>query len=475
MSVLESLQPKQVFAIFEQIAAIPHGSGNTAAISKWCYEFACGAGLDAVQDTVGNVIIKKAGSAGREAEPPVILQAHLDMVCEKTADCDFDFLTQGLSLATDGQTVWANGTTLGADNGIGLALILAIMQDKTLSHPPIEGVLTIDEETGLEGAAAVDFSTLKGRRMLNLDSEDEGIFTAGCAGGIRMEAKFPLTQTPNDLPAFSVQIKGLMGGHSGIDINKGRINANKALASFLQSLTQQGTVKLACLSGGTVDNAIAAEANCVMATDLDFAVVESLASDLQQDFIQKGETSATVVVSKTVAPTVWADDETAAILNFLNQAPNGVQAMCKDLPDLVETSLNLGVVRQNETTLSAVFALRSAVQSQKESLLDRLQIVAQQYGATTETSGAYPGWEYRSDSALQETMKQVYTELYGKQAVVDVIHAGLECGLFCEKCPELDAVSIGPDMKNVHTPDEWVSVASVERVSAYLLKLLENL
>ncbi len=475
MNVLENLQPKQVFAVFEQIAAIPHGSGNTAAISKWCYEFACQAGLDAVQDAVGNVIIKKAGSAGREAEPPVILQAHLDMVCEKNADCDFDFLTQGLSLATDGQTVWANGTTLGADNGIGLALILAIMEDKTLSHPPIEGVFTVDEETGLEGAAAVDFSTLKGRRMLNLDSEDEGVFTAGCAGGIRMETKFPLTRVPNDLPAFSVQIKGLMGGHSGIDINKGRINANKTLAEFLQSLTQQGTVKLAQLNGGTVDNAIAAEANCVMATELDFAVVESLSLTLQQDLIQKGETSATVVVSKTDASTVWADDETVAILNFLNQAPNGVQAMCKDLPDLVETSLNLGVVRQNDTTLSAVFALRSAVQSQKEALLDRLQTVADKYGATTETSGAYPGWEYRADSALQETMKQVYTEMYGREPVVDVIHAGLECGLFCEKCPELDAISIGPDMRNVHTPDEWVSVASVERVYGYLIQLLKQL
>ncbi|MBR4868522.1 MAG: aminoacyl-histidine dipeptidase [Clostridia bacterium] len=475
MSVLEGLQPRQVFAVFEQIAAIPHGSGNTDAISKWCYDFAVEAGLNAVQDSVGNVIIKKAGSAGREAEPPVILQAHLDMVCEKVADLDFDFLTQGIPLATDGQTVWANGTTLGADNGIGLALILAIMQDKTLNHPPLEGVLTIDEETGLEGAAAVDFSLLKGRRMLNLDSEDEGIFTAGCAGGIRMEAKFPFTQTPNNLPALSVQIKGLMGGHSGIDINKGRINANKALAAFLQSLGEQGNVKLAQLSGGTVDNAIAAEANCVFATDLDFALVASLGLALQQELIQKGEPSATVVISQTTAPTVWAESETAAILGFLNSAPNGVQAMCKDLPDLVETSLNLGAVRQGENTLSAVFALRSAVQSQKEALLDRLQTLAQEFGAATEISGAYPGWEYRADSALQDTMKRVYTNLYGKDPVVDVIHAGLECGLFCEKCPELDAASIGPNMKNVHTPDEWVSVASVGRVYEYLIELLANL
>ena len=475
MNVLANLQPARVFAIFEQLSSIPHGSGNTAAISAWCYDFAIDLGLQANRDEVGNVIIKKAGSTGRENEPAVILQAHLDMVCEKTAEKEFDFLTQGISLVTDGVKVWADGTTLGADNGIGMAMILALMEDTTLSHPPLEGVLTVDEETGLEGATAIDFSDFKGRRMINLDSEDEGVFTAGCAGGIRLETLFSITEVPNGLPAYSVQVKGLAGGHSGIEINKGRANANRELAFLLQGLSQKGTVQLASINGGTVDNAIAAEASCVVACDLAYETICATAKDLEQTLIQKGESSARVLVELTNASNVWEDAQTKAILGYLTQAPNGVQAMCKDLPTLVETSLNLGVVRSNAQTVSVTFSLRSAVEAEKTALLTRLINLAEGFGATTTPSGDYPGWEYRADSALQETMKQVYTELYGKDPVVDVIHAGLECGLFCKKCPELDAVSIGPDMRNVHSPEEWVSVASVARVYEYLVALLANI
>ena len=475
MPVLVDLQPKRVFEIFEQLAAIPHGSGNTDAIGDFCIAFAQTAGLAVLRDAVGNVIIKKTGSVGREGEPPVILQAHLDMVCEKSADKEFDFLTQGIPLVTDGQKVWADGTTLGADNGIGLAMILAILEDTTLSHPPVEAVLTVDEETGLEGAAALDFSLLSGRRMLNLDSEDEGIFTAGCAGGIRLEAVFDLQQVENTMPAFCLHIKGLMGGHSGIDINKGRANANRELANLLAALSQQGTVGVSHFSGGTVDNAIAAEAICTVATDLPQTTIETHLAQWQQTLIAKGESSAQVLWEPATAATVWEKEQAEKILDFLTTSPNGVQAMCKDLPDLVETSLNMGVVRCNQEQVSAVFALRSSVQKQKEDLLARLQAQAQQQGASTVVSGAYPGWEYRADSALQDKMKQVYREMYQKDPIVDVIHAGLECGLFCEKCAELDAISLGPDMKNVHTPDEWVSVASVQRVYEYLVQLLANL
>ncbi len=475
MSVLAELKPRRVFAIFEQLSAIPHGSGNTDAISKWCYDFACDLGLQVIRDAVGNVIIKKEGSDGRENEPAVILQAHLDMVCEKTAEKEFDFLTQGISLVTDGVKVWADGTTLGADNGIGMAMILALMEDVTLSHPPLEGVLTIDEETGLEGAAAIDFANLNGRRMLNLDSEDEGVFTAGCAGGIRLESTFAITQVPNTLLAYSVQIKGLTGGHSGIEINKGRANANRELALLLQALSEKGTVRLAQFNGGTVDNAIAAEAACVVACDLAHETICDMANTLQQSLIQKGESAARVSVESAETPTVWEQAQTKAVLGYLTQSPNGVQAMCKDLPTLVETSLNLGVVRSSDQTVSATFSLRSAVEAEKTALLTRLKELAERFGATTVPSGNYPGWEYRADSALQETMKRVYAELYGKSPVVDVIHAGLECGLFCEKCPELDAVSIGPDMRNVHSPEEWVSVASVARVYEYLVALLANI
>ncbi len=475
MSVLADLQNIRVFAIFEQIAAIPHGSGNTAALSRWCYNFGCDRGLKALQDDVGNVIIYKNGSSGREQEPPVILQAHLDMVCEKAAGKEFDFATQEIPVMTDGERIWADGTSLGADNGIGLAVILALLEDTALSHPPIEAVLTVDEETGLEGAANVDFSLLKGRRMINLDSEKEGIFTAGCAGGVRMEAVFPLSLVSNRAPAYEIQVKGLRGGHSGIEINKGRCNANRELAQWLTALQKQGEISLCAFSGGTVDNAIAAEAACVIATNFAYDQLQAKAKELTHALQTAGETEAVVTVEPTACETAFSSELTDRLLSFITSAPNGVQAMCKDLPELVETSLNIGVVRQSKTALSAVFALRSSVEGEKQALLTRLQTLAAQMGAATEVTGDYPGWEYRADSALQETMKQVYEQIYHTAPVVDVIHAGLECGLFCQKCPQLDAISIGPNMQNVHTPEEWVEVASVMRVYAFLTDLLEQL
>ena len=475
MSVLNGLQPKRVFEIFEAIAAIPHGSGNTDAISSWCCSFIRNLGIKACRDNVGNVLAYKNGSAGREEEAPIILQAHLDMVCEKTADKVFDFTKDGIQVKTDGQTVWADGTTLGADNGIGLAMILAVLEDTTLSHPPVEAVLTIDEETGLEGAINVDFATLQGRRMINLDSEDEGVFTAGCAGGVRMEALFPLTFVPNHRPAYRVHLKDLWGGHSGIEINQGRCNANRALADFILTLQQQNTVDLCSFSGGSVENAIPSEAACVIATDLTENHLLKLAQNLVKTLQEQGESAASVVVEAVSEPLVMHSDCTKAILTYMTESPNGVQAMCKDLPDLVETSLNLGVVRQNEQTLSVLSSLRSSVETEKQALLARLQELAAQKGADTTVSGDYPGWEYRADSALQDTMKQVYAKLTGNEPVVNVIHAGLECGLFCQKCPELDAISMGPNMKNVHTPEERVEVASVERVYAFLIALLEQL
>jgi dipeptidase D len=476
MSVTANLQPKRVFEIFEQIAAIPHGSGNTAALGDWCVAFAKQASLWVEKDKVGNVIAKKEGSVGREKENPVILQAHLDMVCEKVPEKEFDFLKDGLQLVTDGKTLWADGTTLGADNGIGLAMILAILEDKTLSHPPVEAVLTIDEETGLEGAAELDFSTLNGRRMINLDSEDEGIFTAGCAGGVRVDVSFALQQKETEKSAFAITLGGLPGGHSGIDINKGRHNANFLLAQLVSGLFEANLVEVADFYGGALENVICRQATCVVATDLTQEELAEKCAVVQKKYADEQNPELFVEVKEVATPeTVWDQDTAKAVLSLLTTAPNGVQAMCKDLPDLVETSLNLGVIRTENKVLTASYSLRSSVLSEKMELMNHLMALAVQFGATAKSSGVYPGWEYRADSALRNCMVQTYEQMYGKTPVVEVIHAGLECGLFCEKCEELDAISMGPDMKNVHTPDEWVDVASVARVYEYLTKVLEQL
>lgn len=476
MSVLTDIAPRRVFSIFEQICSIPHGSGNTRALGEWCLSFAREKGLAASMDSVGNVLVAKAGSAGRQEEPPVLLQAHLDMVCEKLPEKDFDFLKDGIPLATDGQTVWAQGTTLGADNGIGIAMILSVLEDQTLSHPPLEAVLTVDEETGLEGACALDFSGLRSRRMINLDSEDEGVFTAGCAGGVRMDVTFPLQRIPNQMPAYAITVGGLRGGHSGIDIHKGRRNANRVLASLIRRLTQEGTVQIADFTGGALENVICRQAACVAVTELTEDVLRHEVQAVREELLAAGEKGATVTLKNAGIPeTVWEEATARAVLTFLTEAPDGVQAMCEDLPDLVETSLNLGIVRTRKEALTASFALRSSVEQKKEQLMQKVQRLAGQLGATVASSGNYPGWEYRAQSPLRRCMVETFQAVYGRQPVVDVIHAGLECGLFCEKCPELDAVSMGPDMKHVHTPQERVSVASVQRVYEYLLQVLARL
>jgi dipeptidase D len=476
MSVLANLQPKRVFEIFEQIAAIPHGSGNTSALGDWCVQQIQSMGVCVKKDKVGNVIACKAGSEGREQEPPVILQAHLDMVCEKLPEMEFDFLKDSLVLATDGKTVWAEGTTLGADNGIGLAMILAILEDTTLSHPPVEAVLTIDEETGLEGAAELDFADLKGRRMINLDSEDEGVFTAGCAGGVRVDIAFDLNLVDNEKPSYTITLGGLPGGHSGIDINKGRHNANYALAKLVKELSDLGDVQMVSMNGGALENVICRQSACVLVTDISKEMLVEKASAFESRLKDQNNGEVFVTVEDAPAPDyVWDNQTTNAVLELLTTAPNGVQAMCKDLPDLVETSLNLGVIRTEGNTLTVSYSLRSSVQVEKENLLHRLTALAQQFGATARSSGDYPGWEYRADSALRTCMVETYEKLYGKSPVVEVIHAGLECGLFCEKCGDLDAISMGPDMKNVHSTDEWVDVASVGRVYEYLTRVLEQL
>ncbi|MBR3778536.1 MAG: aminoacyl-histidine dipeptidase [Clostridia bacterium] len=463
MSKLTHLQPARVFHYFEEICGIPHGSGDTARISDYCVAFAKAHNLTYHQDTLGNVIIKKSATAGYEDHPAVILQGHIDMVCEKAPDSPIDFTTDGLDVDTDGEFVFAHGTTLGGDNGIAVAMAFAILESTDLPHPPLEVLLTVDEETGMYGAEGFDPSYLEGKMLINIDSEEEGVLTVSCAGGARAELTLPLTYVPNTAPCWQVEVGGLQGGHSGIEIDKGRLNANVVMAQFLRTID----CRLVTIGGGQKDNAIPVSSVAVIACDTDpTAAAVAFAAAHRVD----GDPDLTVSVAPATSAAAMTAETTAAVLTLLTTVPNGVQAMSTDIEGLVQTSLNLGILTTEGDTLRASFAVRSSVGAEKAALLEKLATLA-----PCTTYGHYPAWEYRKDSRLRDTMCAVWERTTGTPPTVAAIHAGLECGLFCEKIPGLDAVSIGPDMWDVHTCRERLSVSSTARVYAYLCDVLKEL
>lgn len=472
---LAVLQPQRLFSIFKQICEIPHGSGHTQALSAWCEAFIKGHGLVCRRDTAGNVIAYKPGSPGRENQPPMILQAHLDMVCVKTEASTFDFERDSLQIETDGGYIRAKDTTLGADDGIGVAMILAVLADETLSHPPLEAVLTADEETGMEGACALDFSCFQGRRLINLDSEEEGIFTAGCAGGVRLQATLPMEQIPNEWPGYRLQLFGLTGGHSGTEIHKDRQNANHVLAHIMNKLYEQDALRLTSFDGGEKDNAIPRSAECRFVCLIPEGSLLSQLSVWEQQLKTKEDPGVQFRLTAEKLPLAWSQEVTGRFLNFMSAVPDGVQAMCADMPDQVETSLNLGVITTEQKGITALFSLRSALESEKRSLLLKLQTLTTGYGGYSYVSGNYPAWEFQPQSSLRACMTRVYRAYYQKEPVVQVIHAGLECGLFCQKCPALEVVSVGPDINGAHTPKEQLSIASASRTYEYLCRCLAAL
>ncbi len=468
MGKLSHLQPARVFHYFEEICGIPHGSGDTARISDYCVAFAKAHNLTYHQDALGNVIIKKPATAGYEDHPAVILQGHIDMVCEKVPDSPIDFATDGLDVDTDGELVFAHGTTLGGDNGIAVAMAFAILESTDLAHPPLEVLLTVDEETGMYGAEGFDPAYLEGKLLINIDSEEEGVLTVSCAGGARAELTLPLTYAPNTAPCWQVEVSGLQGGHSGIEIDKGRLNANVVMAQFLNSLD----CRLVTIAGGLKDNAIPVSCQAVITCDTDptaaaaaFAIAHRVA----------GDPNLTISVTPATADTAMTADTTAQVLELLTTVPNGIQAMSADIDGLVQTSLNLGILTTDRGTLRASFAVRSSVGAEKIALLAKLESQITALGGGYDSYGHYPAWEYRKDSRLRDVMCAVWEQKYGEKPTVAAIHAGLECGLFCEKIPGLDAVSVGPNMWDVHTYRERLSVASAARVYAHLCDVLKEL
>ena len=467
---LKPEQQKRFFEIFDELCSIPHGSGNTKAISDYCAEFANNNGLFVFQDELNNVVIKKPATKGYESHEPIILQGHLDMVCEKESTCKIDFEKDGLEIYIDGDYITANGTTLGGDDGIAVAMVLSILEDKNLSHPEIEAVFTTDEETGMYGADGLDTNLLNGKMLINIDSENEGVFTVSCAGGARAQINLPLITQENDQTAYEIAIDGLMGGHSGVEIDKGRINASVLLGEILDSFTFNFLISE--ISGGLKDNAIPRSASCVICSNVN--PKEAINSFLNSFDFGK-ENRPQVTVKEISCKKSFSKESSLLIVYFLNNVPNGIQKMSSDINGLVQTSLNLGILNTTESGLEASFAVRSSVNSERNELIETLKDFADGLGGTVSSHGFYPAWEYKKDSKLRRVMCDTYKTLYNTEAAVEAIHAGLECGLFGEKIKGLDAVSIGPNMCDIHTPDEKLSISSSVRVYEFLCEVLKNL
>lgn len=480
MAILTGLQPSGVFEMFEQLCGIPHGSRNTKAISDFCVRFAQEHGLDYRQDDSNNVILFAPATPGMEQAQPVMLQGHLDMVCEKEADCPLDLQKEGLNLRTDGEWIWAEGTTLGGDDGIAVAYALAILADPAIPHPPLEVVLTTDEEIGMLGAAAIDLSEVKARRVLNIDSEEEGVLLAGCAGGATVCCHIPLMWTLKKGLRATVQITGLRGGHSGMEIQKGRANANKLMGRFLNEMDEIFAYALCTVNGGNKDNAIARESTAdVVILPERLAELTAFAAQRQEAYrAEYGEADPDITVAVTPGTEdtfeIMMGDCRRSVLSVLQQLPNGVQQMSRDIEGLVQTSLNLGILKVDFRGIHLTSSVRSSVNAEKQQLIQQLAEICGKLGGSCEVMGEYPAWEYKADSPLREIMTEVYLEQYGRKPAVEVIHAGLECGLLSGKLDGLDCVSFGPDIVDIHTTREKLSIPSVQRTWKLLLEVLKR-
>ncbi len=475
---LAGLEPASVFGYFEQICAIPHGSGNTKGISDYLVSFAREQGLRYIQDEANNVILFAEGTCGMEDHDPVILQGHMDMVCEKDRDCDLDMALQGLDVRQDGRFVFAKGTTLGGDDGVAVAYVLALMADRSIPHPPLEAILTVDEEIGMLGADRIDLSELKGRVLINLDSEEEGVFTVSCAGGALVTISLPVERRAVYGPCIRLTVDGLRGGHSGAEIHKNRANANKVMGELLSRIQKIMPLCLTSLAGGTKDNAIPQSCQATaVAMGIHLERINTIAAELQAEIRETYDEPEALIQAFDVdalGGNSLTTESTDKVVGLLCAAPNGVQAWSKDIEGLVQTSLNLGIAKLGER-FSACFSVRSSINTEKQELLEQLKTLAGFYEASYSQSGEYPAWEYRKDSRLRDTMVRVYREMFGREPQVLAIHAGLECGILGEKLPGLDCVSIGPQMHDIHTSREKLDVASTERTWRFLLEVLKAL
>lgn len=482
MKNLQNSKASMVFKYFEDISNIPRGSKNERKISDYLYKFAKDLGLEVIQDDGLNIIIKKPASKGYENAPTVILQGHMDMVCEKNKDTVHNFEEDPIKLIVKGDNIYADGTTLGADDGIAVAYAMAILTDDSIEHPALEVLLTTDEETGMTGARALSKDSVNGKIILNMDSEEEGYLLVSCAGGVRAESSIKLEKEAlNSDTLINIRIKGLKGGHSGSEIDKGRGNSNKLMGRALKELSDKVKFNLVSIEGGSKDNAIPREADAIIAvSNSDKENVVEFIKEL--DATYKKELSATDEDVTINVEEVNSDIKekltsscTERIIELIHLYPNGISTMSGDIDGLVESSSNLGVVVTNDTKVELHSAVRSSVETLKWEIIDRMRSLTSLINGDFETSAAYPGWEYRKESKIRDLCVKTYQDMYKKDPVVYAIHAGVECGLFEEKLGELDMISFGPDIKDAHTPDEHLSISSTERVWQYLLELLKRI
>lgn len=480
--VLEQLQPNDIFYYFEEISNIPRGSGNEKAISDYMVEFAKKHNLWVKQDEANNIYIKKPATPGYENVPTVILQGHLDMVCEKNKNTEHDFEKDGLNLVIDGDFVKAKGTTLGADNGIAIAYQMAILADDTLEHPAIEALMTTDEETGMHGVANLHPEYLDGKVLLNLDTDEEGEFLVSCAGGMRTYTSLKLSSmaAPEGFVPYTLTIKNLNGGHSGADIHLERANANIVLGRVLDLLRKEIDFYLVDFTGGSKDNVITREAEATICLEKSaLSKLEAFAKDteklLKQEYAAQDANITLLLSAENVVSAVLTKEVTNKIIDMVILLPYGVAGYSRQIPGLVETSSNLGVIKIENDVITFVVSIRSSMPSKKEALAHKIEALAKVMGAEFKSSGDYPAWVYEENSKIRELAGTLYKEMYGKEASIKAIHAGLECGFILEKLPGVDMISFGPNVYDIHSPEERMSISSMGRVYGYLTELLKNM
>jgi len=480
MNVLENLQPKEVFHYFEEISRIPRASYKEKLISDYCVAFAKKRDLEVYQDSLYNVIIIKEASKGYEDVEPIILQGHLDMVCEKEPESDINFDIDPIRLMIEGDNITADGTTLGGDDGIAVAYALAILDSTTIAHPRLEVIFTVCEEVGMDGATGIDVSMLKGKRLLNLDSEEEGYMLVSCAGGCTTTCSLPISYEEKSGVIANLKVTGLIGGHSGGEIHKGRANSNLIAGRFLLNLAEKLEFSLISIEGGTKDNAIPRETVFeIVLREEDTKIfadeVFGFCEILRQEYASSDPnvTMQCVLLKESLKKVLTKETLTKSLL-LLNHLPAGIIRMSMDIEDLVETSLNMGILRIVDDKMEMVYSVRSSVKTQKELLITKLRTLTEYVGGTIRIHGDYPAWEYKKESIFRDKVVDIFERMYCKKPIIQAIHAGLECGILSNKIKDLDGVSIGPDMESIHTTEEKLSISSTKRVWEYVLEVLKE-
>lgn len=480
MGTLSSLNPEKVFAFFEKICSIPHGSGNCAALSAFIADFAKQRRLDFAVDAEQNVLIRKPASPGYENYETLILQGHLDMVCEKEPELEFDFAKDAIQPYIDGDDIRARGTSLGGDNGIAIAMMLAILDDETLHHPQLEMLMTVDEETSMAGAFGFDCARLRGHRLINLDSEYEGVLMCSCAGGVDVVCNLPVLREEKEGCRLTLTVAHLRGGHSGVEIDKGRANANILMGRLLFRLQNELPLGIAEYCGGSRVNAIASHAEAELLieksrlTEYEEHIKQMEAIFRKEYHASDPDISVNLKLSESGCFSVLDEASAARMISLLLILPDGMQEMSAEMPGLVQTSCNLGAASLQESAFTFTSSIRSCMETKKMMLAEKIMRIVALTGGSAALEGDYPGWSYQPDSLLKETLINAYQKVCGIKASAEAVHAGMECGIFAAGIPNLDCVSIGPTMGDVHTPQEHLSISSVQRTWKVLLTALED-